>query len=166
MKKFIILSLVLICIFLFSIVAYANYANTIEATKKHFPIAIDGVTVEQNFTMLLFEDRIYLPLRTMCNILNVGIDWEDEGRVEISTTRNDESHHNYQISEKMATEIADIIFAEKFGRKFVESTKVSVDTTVDAYKIYRYLEPPILGGDATIYISKKDGRIIDIIAGE
>ena len=164
MKRKIALLAGVASIIIYSAAVYANM-NNIEAIKVNHPILVNDVLIDQTFPMISIDDRIYLPLRAVCDILNIEIEWKEEGRVEITT--NEEYENDYQISENMALEIADIVFTAKFGKEFVETTDVFVESTYDAYKIYRRpSDNSILGGDGCIYIGKKDGRIINIVAGE
>ena len=166
MKKTIVFLTGIICVIAFSVIVYADYANTIEAIKVQHPIIVDDVPVEQELQMVSIEDRIYLPLRGICNVLGVEIDWKDEGRVEITTNKEDKNAKDYQISQDAALKISDIIFEEKFGRDFVDNTKVIIEEVDETYEICRYLWPPIPGGGATIIISKSDGQILNISVGE
>ena len=164
MKKLVVFFAGIICVAAFSIIVYANCINTVEADKVQYPIVVDNVPLRQDFPMVSIDDRVYLPLRAMCNIFNIEINWIDEGRIEIFT-KNEESD-DYQITQDMALKIADVVFENKFGHKFVEQTKISIEEKEGVYKVYRCLDAPVAGGDGTVYINKKDGRIMDIIAGE
>ena len=164
MKKLIVFLAGIVCVAAFSIIVYANCINTVEADKVQYPITVDNVPLEQDFPMVSIDDRVYLPLRAMCNIFNIEINWIDEGRIEIFT-KNEEAD-DYQITRNMALKIADVIFENKFGYEFVENTNISIEEKEGVYKVHRYLNDLVAGGDITIYINKKDGRIMDIIAGE
>lgn len=165
MKKITVLLIGVLSAVIFSAVVYANVIY-IEATKVQYPIVVDNIVIEQDFPMVSIDDRIYLPLRALCDVLSIQIDWKEEGKVEITTNKGEESKKDYKISQDMALEIADIVFTEKFGPDFVKNTNISIETVDGAYKVYRYLDAPVAGGDGIIYIGKEDGRIIDIIAGE
>ena len=166
MKK---VSLFFIAIFIvctLGMIVYANHNGTIQAIKVHYPIIIDDVQESKEICMVSIEDRIYIPIRALCDILNIKITWKEEGRVEIVTNKEQEITKEFNISKDMALKIADVVFAEKFGNDFIEKTQVSVEEVDGTYKVYRCLDVLTLGGDGTIVISKKDGRIISIIAGE
>jgi|LSQX01.1.fsa_nt_gb hypothetical protein len=166
MKKVIMSFIAISIVCTLSMIVYASYIGTIQATKVQYPIIVDNVQVSKEIPMVSIEDRIYLPIRAMCDILNIKIEWKEEGRVDIMTGKEQEITKDFIISKDIALKIADIIFAEKFGQDLIEKTQVSVEEVDGAYKVYRGLEAPVLGGDGTIVISKKDGRIISIIAGE
>jgi len=166
MKKVILSFVAIFVVCTLGMIVYASYNGTIQATKVQYPIIVDNVQVSKEISMVSIQDRIYLPIRAMCDILNIKIEWKEEGKVEIMTDKEQEITKEFNISKDMALKIADIIFAEKFGHDFIEKTQVSVEELDGAYKVYRCLEVPALGGDGTIIINKKNGRIISIIAGE
>lgn len=167
MKKFMFLSIVVLSIVLLCTIVCAN-AVYIKAIKVKIPITVNNVEVKEAFSMVSIDNRIYMPLRALCDTLNIRIDWIEEGRVEISTFESNDNIKDFQISKAEALKFAEIIFEERFGHNFVQNTNVSLEELDDMYKVYRCLvsDPPILGGDGIIYIDKKDGHIIDIIAGE
>ena len=166
MKKVILSFVALFVVCTLGIIVYASHNETIQATKVQYPIIIDNVQVNKEIPMVSIQDRIYIPIRTMCNILNIKIEWKEEGKVEIMTSKEQELTKEFNVSKDMAIKIADIIFTEQFGHDFIEETQVSVEEVDGAYKVYRCLEVPTLGGDGTVIINKKDGSIISVTAGE
>ena len=70
------------------------------------------------------------------------------------------------ISKELALKIADTVFEEKFGKDFIEKTQVTIEEIYGVYKVYRCPEVSALGGGGTVVISKKDGHIMSVIAGE
>lgn len=166
MKKVVLSFVAIFIICALGMIVYAGHNEIIQATKVQYPIIVDNEQVNREIPMVCIQDRIYLPVRAMCDILNIKIEWKEEGKVEIMTNKEQESSKEFNISKDMALKIADIIFAEKFGHDFIEKTKVSVEESDNTYKVYRYLEFPMLGGDGTIIINKNNGGIISITAGE
>ena len=57
---------VIILSFTLSIIVYAGYMGTIQAIKVQYPIIIDGEKVDKDISMVSIEDRLYLPIRAMC----------------------------------------------------------------------------------------------------
>ena len=87
MKKIILVIVATILSFTLSIIVYANYMSTIQAIKVRYPILVNNAQVENDIPMVSIDDRIYLPIRAMCEVLDIEINWNDEGRVEITTDK-------------------------------------------------------------------------------
>lgn len=183
MKKVILFIFAVMLSATLSIIVYANYLDIIEATKVQYPIIVDAI--EKDIPMVSIEDRIYLPIRAMCEVLGIEIEWKEEGRVEIMTDKayveNESVEIGYygidgwttaetldlKITKETATVIADDVFLQIKGEDFVNETTIGVRETDDGkcYSVYRYKEL-VLGGDLSIIIRKSDGKVLRIIAGE
>lgn len=151
-----------------SAIAYAGM-DIVEAIKVHHPISMDYKQIEYDFPMLSVDDRVYLPLRAMCDLLDIYIDWDDEEGVTILTDNSytPEYEADIEVDEEMAVDIANIIFEKYFGEKYLDITDLIVTDEGCSYSVYRrYKDNSILGGDCEIKISKADGRIISVIPGE
>ena len=186
MKKYISVMVAIILSFTLSIIVYASYMDTIQATKVQYPIIVNETQVDKDIPMVSIEDRIYLPIRAMCEVLGIGIEWNDEGRVEIMTDKASAetnqveigyygvegwtSHKtlDFELSKETAIAIADDIFLQMKGKEFLMETVVGINETDDGtcYSIYRYREPIVPGGDVSIIVRKSDGKILRIVAEE
>jgi len=165
MKTTKIFLMVIFIVFNVSVVIYANGDNPIQATKVQYPIIKENEQVKSEIPMVCIDDRIYLPIRALCDILDIGIEWKEEGKIEIIPNKKEEITKDFNLSKDTILKIADSIFLDKFGQEFMMRTIVLVEEKDDTYEVCRW-EPFAFGGDITIIISKTDGRIVDIIAGE
>lgn len=167
------------------VIVYASYNDTIQATRVQYPIIVDGSRVDKDVSMVSIEDRIYLPIRAMCEVLGIGIEWNEEGRVEIMTDTSDVENDrvglgcygidgwttvetfDLELTKETAVIIADDVFSQIKGNDFVNETTVGIRETEDGkcYSVYRYNEL-VPGGDLSIIIRKSDGKILRIEAGE
>ena len=168
-------------------IVYANYVGTIQATRVQYPIIIDNTSIEKDIPMISIEDRIYLPIRAMCEVLGLGIEWkEKERQVEIVTDNSVAENEGIEIgyygiegwisvdlvefamTKETAVIIADDIFLQIKGETFLTETVIGIDETDDGkcYSVYRYTEPIEPGEDLSIIIRKSDGKVLRVVAGE
>ncbi|MBE7020129.1 MAG: copper amine oxidase N-terminal domain-containing protein [Ruminococcaceae bacterium] len=98
----------------------------------------------------------------------IPLEFNEDGtlNVEIPINKWQEISDDINISKELALKIADTVFEEKFGKDFIEKTQVTIEEIYGVYKVYRCPEVSTLGGDGTVVISKKDGHIMSVIAGE
>lgn len=67
----------------------ANGVKTYFAKQADFPLLVDGVEVKLDMPIVTIEDRTYLPLRAIGNVLGVKVDWNNEkGQAEVITKKN------------------------------------------------------------------------------
>jgi len=74
------------------VTAFAGYTigERLTANVVDFSITLDGEDVEFDLPIVAIENRTYLPLRELCDMLGVEINWiEDERRIEMSTLDNE-----------------------------------------------------------------------------
>lgn len=188
MKKTIIFIVAILLCSTLSIIAYASYLGTIQATKVQYPIIVDETPVAKDIPMVSIEDRIYLPIRAMCEALGIGIEWnEEKSEVEIMTHKNETAmttdkielgyfgidgwtgnEVDFSLTKESAVVIADDVLFQLKGKEFLEQTTVGVDEIENGkyYSVYRYKEPIVPGGDLSVIIRKSDGKIMRIVAGE
>ena len=154
----------------------------LDALQVDYPIIIDGNPVNFDLPTVSINDRTYLPLRALCEKLNINIRWNNSSReVELSTktiTPDDETIEvgitgidgwmafdkiDLEISKNTAITLADEIYTHIFGDEYINNTNVYVDSTSnsDCYIVFRY-------GDSSydsqyeIYIRKSDGKIVKV----
>lgn len=180
MKKgiFIIAALVIV---LFGSLTYVFAGDSyIQAKMVQYPIKVNGTSLSYDFKMVNIENSVYLPIRALCDVLGIGIDWnEQEKAVEIMTdTDNDKVAVGYdgienwdmvdlELTKDDAVKIAEVVFMKRFGSEFIEKTVIGVRESEDkkAFNVFRYQEG-VDGGDYTIVVRKSDGKILMIVAGE
>lgn len=57
-------------------VAFAGDLRTFVATEADFPVVVNGSPVTLDMPVVTIQDRTYLPLRAMGDILGVSVDWD------------------------------------------------------------------------------------------
>ena len=167
----------------------ADYLGKIEGQNVNYPIILDGKKVDGKIPMIMVDDRIYLPIRAMCDLLGNKIEWNDEGRVEIMTDRENfekgpievgyygidgwtvTKTFDLKISEEAALAIANDVFLAVCGEEYIEETVVNIVDADDGenYSVYRYEEDPyfyIDGGTVEVKIRKSDGKVLKVELGE
>lgn len=175
MKKMLSIMLVVAAI-ISCFYVFAQSSEQLMVNKVQYPVKINGVEVEKELPMFDIEDRVYVPIRALCENLDVGINWnEKEKAVEIMTNKVKSGYDGIEewnridldITEETAIKIADAIFLQHFGEDFVNTTKMSLyeSDNKKSFRVFRYKES-VLGGDYTIVIRKSDGKIEAITAGE
>ena len=89
MKKLLITTIfILISI---SITAVA-VGNQITGVKECYPIVIDGHSAKRQLTTVNIENRVYVPIREMCELFHYNIKWNNENRsIEILTKNLEET---------------------------------------------------------------------------
>lgn len=160
--------------------------DTIQATKVQYPIIMDGEKVDKDIPMVSIEDRLYLPIRIMCEVLGIAIEWNEEGRVEImknnAEIKNDRIEMGYygldgwtkvdsvdfEMTKETAVTIADDVFLQVRDNKFLKETVVEIDEIDNGkcYSVYRHKTPIIPGEDLSVIVRKSDGKVLRIVAGE
>lgn len=186
MKKIVLVTAVIILSSILSIIVCASYMDTIQAIKVQYPIIMNGKETDKDVPMVSIEDRVYLPIRAMCEVLGIEIAWKEEGRVEITKNRVDaendriEMGHydiggwkkvdsvDFEMTKETALAIANDIFLQVKGKEFLLETFARIDEIDNGtcYSIYRYTPPMIPGGELSIIIRKSDGKILRMVAGE
>lgn len=185
MKKIILIMVAVLFNFTLSILVHANYIGEIQATKVQYPIIIDGEEVDKDIPRVSIEDRIYLPIRAICEVIGFRIEWNEEGRVEIMTNKTDVENDrvevgyygvkgwtaevlDFEITKETAVAIADDVFLKIGGKDFMTETNVGVDETDDGkcYSVYRHEEPNVPGGNISVIIRKSDGKILRVLLEE
>ncbi len=184
-KRSFLFVLVIVISSALSITAYASYLGTIQATKVQYPIIVDNAQVDKDIPMVSIEDRIYLPIRAICDVLEIGIEWNEEGRVAIMTdkadVKNDSVEIGYyglegwtatetldlEITKETAVVIANDVFSQIKDEDFVSKTTVGIRETDDkrCYAVFRY-EEDVEGGELSVIVRKSDGKVLRIVAGE
>lgn len=178
MKK---VCLILILVVVMTSLAFSVCATTtqlITAEKVSFPIQINDKVINKSFSMISFEDRAYVQLRELCDYLDIGVSWnERERKIEIRTDRVEVGYGGIKewnsidigLTEKTAIAIADAVFLQTQGEKFINDTEIKVKESDEGslFVVSRYYHPLIqVGGGYTIIVRKSDGKIMKIIAEE
>jgi hypothetical protein len=179
MKKVIFLLISVVLLVSFGFAGYAFAIQSIQAETVQYPIKINGVEIDTAIPMVNIEGRVYMQLRELCNVLGIGIDWnEKESAVEMMTDKVEIGYYgidgwtktdlaDLSITKETAVVIAEDVFLQQMGKDFVNKTIVGVRETDDkeCYSVFRY-EEDVDGGDYSIIIRKSDGKILRIAAGE
>lgn len=166
MKKNLKLIAGIISTFLFVTVTNANQQESAQTMNVNYPIYMDGFLLPSDIPKVMINDRIYLPIRTICEMFKADIEWRNN-TVYIDTYYGTTNMY-FEITPEKALKIEEAIFKDKYEQLYGESVATILRETEDTYVIHRTMkrEYPIAGGDLTVTISKKDGRIISAIGGE
>ncbi len=66
--------------------AFANNLRTFLAEEADFPVMVNGSPVTLDMPVVTIQDRTYLPLRAMGNVLGIKVDWnEEKAQAEVVT---------------------------------------------------------------------------------
>ncbi len=66
--------------------AFANNVRTFLAEEANFPVMVNGSPVTLDMPVVTIQDRTYLPLRAMGNVLGIKVDWnEEKAQAEVVT---------------------------------------------------------------------------------
>jgi hypothetical protein len=164
MKKLLILTTAFLI--LLSIAVYASQSEQIQAKKIQIPIKIDNTEAKGDIPMLEFDDKIYVHVRALCEILGMGIKWDyKESSIEILSGK--ERKFELDISKETAIKIADALFLQYEGEEFLkENDEVYVAETDDGKYLVVFRsssnydsEKDGLDGDYYIKIDKSNGRV-------
>lgn len=114
MRKKFLIGLVISAVFFTITFAFATpIYNAVNAT---FPIFLDGKERETDSPVFVIDGTTYLPLKSICNLLEVDIKWNDElNRVEINTAPDtDEELFDEEYWEKYYEEYYNEIFSKLY----------------------------------------------------
>ena len=112
-KKFLIGILISSIFFTITFAFATPIYNAVNAT---FPIFLDGKEWETDTPVFVIDGTTYLPLKSMCNLLDVDIKWNDElNRVEINMAPDtDEELFDEEYWEKYYEEYYNEIFSKLY----------------------------------------------------
>ncbi len=66
--------------------AFANNLRTFTAEEADFPVVVNGSSVTLDMPVVTIQDRTYLPLRALGNVLGIKVDWnEEKAQAEVVT---------------------------------------------------------------------------------
>ncbi|OQB13745.1 MAG: hypothetical protein BWY15_01594 [Firmicutes bacterium ADurb.Bin193] len=69
---------IIIGILVTATISYADEIQTYMAELASFPVLVDGKTVNLDMPAVTINDRTYLPLRAMGDVLGVSVNWNTE----------------------------------------------------------------------------------------
>lgn len=68
-----------------TVIAFAGELRTFIAEEAGFPVLVDGSPISLDMPVVTIEDRTYLPLRAMGDVLGVDVQWnEQKGQAEVT----------------------------------------------------------------------------------
>ena len=160
-----------ICLLVLNVFAFGEHTGEIKVYQADYPIVINDKIFNGECSQILKnygysyipENNIYLPLRKICDLLNVKIEWNPETETVSINTYTEELIKNFDISKETAVKISEVYFEETFGEDFVKNTHLysEIEETDEYYLVYRIPNDiTMLDGGGGIFISKKDGRLI------
>lgn len=72
----------------------------------------------------------------------------------------------YQITQEIVKEMAEIIFKYKHSSEFMDNTYMTVELKNDIYEVYRWNKILVCGEDRYIFFDKWDGHVLDFCSYE
>lgn len=171
-KNFVAVSLISAAV-LIGAVAYADPLGMIHALTVQHSISVDGEPIDSNDVMLSVDDRTYMQVRDICDLLGGEAKWNEEtGSIEITTAageiENSEAvtSNELGISCETAVIIADDVFRQIMGNEFFEETTLFTSNDKGGYYSITRAKKFSVGGDHTLIIRKSDGKVMKMIIGE
>jgi hypothetical protein len=159
------------------VIINANQYETIQSTMVNHQVIINEVAIDSEISILSLEDRLYLPIRALCEILDIEIEWDEEKREVIIVNNSDKirivdyddtwHYENLDMTKETAETIAEAFLLQFSGEKFMSETVSYTRELRDGkfYRITRMYEDTD-GGCETVTIRKSDGKIVSIEYGE
>lgn len=175
----------------------ADQFDTIHALKIQRTIAVDNFWSDSRMSMVSIEDVTYVPIREICDLLNIGVEWKEENNeIALNTDKglyeSEQIEAGYygingwagrvvdgiEISKETAIALADDVFRQIHGEKFLNETVItSVRETNNGglypvengkfYSVCRALDIEDLeGGCWSVIIDKSNGKVLRVVAGE
>lgn len=141
----------------------ANNIDTFFAKKVDYPIMVNGETTKLNMPIVSIDDRTYIPLRSLCDVLGISIFWnEDYRRIEIT---KDISYEKKEGNGFMNVEDMEIIDENNIrcnGEEYVKEALFGVD----ALTKLNVIEPELLkdenDNDVEYIKFGKNGNIVSV----
>lgn len=168
MKKIIVLATFLVLLITTCSVIFADSIKTISETAV--PVRINGI--KQPIDTINVDDSIYVPIRDLCNYIDMNIEWnESEKTVELNSDNEEPIKEELGIpfptiiDKDTAVKIADAVW--RIDEKAVEDLELVVEESSDGkyYKVYRW-QKGYFGGQRGTLINKADGKILGIGLGD
>lgn len=137
-----------------------------------YPIRINGI--KQPIDTINVDGSVYVPIRNLCNYIDLNVDWNDsEQTVELNTNNNEFNKEELgiplplNIDEDTAVKIANVIFEQYIGSEELNNLELSVEDSNDGkcYRICRYPKMTF-GGQLGILINKSNGEIMGFGLGD
>ena len=155
--------------------------NTAQVAIVQFPIKVDNVYVTNDATMLNMNGSVYLPIRALCDMLEIEIEWKKEREIAIVSNANVKVGNDYngwrtenlELTEEEAGIIADIVLLKGEDEEYIEGTELNVIESKDktCYRAFRSPKPPedlpeghgwAFGGGPSVTVRKSDGKVMNI----
>lgn len=159
-KKIVYICSFLICLFSTNII----FANEIYSSDIH--VMYDS-SLFKNLKNVNIGGYLYFPIRNICDILNIDIEWKEDERV-IELKNNNYLKNDIVKNEEIAIKIGKIAIESVYGKIDDElSFKAILDEkkgiwTVSGFFPNNNIERTIMGGTPIITISKNNGSILNI----
>lgn len=175
MKRIILAASLTVGIMCLSFGAGATVQQYLEAPKAEHIVTVNNIETNTVLPMVSIDDRTYIQVRALGEILSVGVEWNEEtetinlitDQVGLKFTGMEPWNRiSLGIEKETAAEIADAVFLQWFGEEFVRETTRIIEESEDGqfYSVLRW-KPPMLGG-YSLSIRKSDGKIVDMILQE
>lgn len=181
MKKLVVLCLLIV---LLSSQSVSAGEKIIESVEVNYPIYLNGSIIECENPVVSIDNKTYVSLRDICNSLDADVSWNNEARIvelvkkdsfeneDIKTgffvdgKWSDKQAFQMEISEETAISLANDVFAQIYGKDYLENSKVAVyeNDFGDCYLVIRY--KPLDTGGYVVHIRKSDGKIIGVETAE
>ena len=169
MKKTIKILIVIVSLVIISTVTTSAATNIMQAQKATFSLKLNGVKINRDVSMVVIDGNAYMPVHTLCNLLDVKSWWNNKERaVEIQMGEHSQ-HINLNITKETALKIGEALFYNGFNQDNIvktEKDKIGVHDRGDGTYAVFFYEEGVDGDCFTYIISKADGRVMDIEYGE
>ncbi|OQB13760.1 MAG: hypothetical protein BWY15_01609 [Firmicutes bacterium ADurb.Bin193] len=101
-------------------ITFADEIQTYIAEKAGFPITVDGRVVEFDAPVVTINERAYLPLRAMGEVLGIKVDWNDKKQQVEILSKDGESVSDTQPINKHIPSDEDLSKEEFRGQYFLQ----------------------------------------------
>lgn len=119
----------------------ANNIDTFFAKKVDYPIMVNGETTKLNMPIVSIDDRTYIPLRSLCDVLGINIFWNEEyRRIEITKDTLYEKKEGNSFMNIENIEIIDEYTIRFNGEEYIKESLFGVE----ALTKFNILEPELL----------------------
>ena len=160
MKKKFLIGLIISLIFF--TITYTFATSTYTAEKATFPIFINDKEWKNSNSVFVIDGTTYLPLKSVCEILDVDINWNEElNRVEINVSPNNNENDEELFGENYWENYYEEYYNEIFSRLYEEDEPEN-EEYIESEEIDNTLENEIIDEEikpeTATYIGNKNTK--------
>lgn len=158
------LKFVVVVFFIYLFYTNITFANEICNSDTYI---IYNSLLFKNLKSVNIDGYLYFPIRNICDILNIGIEWKEDERV-IELKNNNYLKKDIVKNEEIAIKIGKIAIESLYGNIDEElSFKAILDEKNGIWTVSGFFSnnkgETKMGGTPTLTISKNNGSILSII---